>query len=100
MEGLAPPLADSEWVLGSDKRLIRIVLNGVRGSLRVNGRVFKLDMPSMRAFTDDQLAAILTYIRREWDNTGDPVTPAAVKSIRAATADRQDAWTQTELSKF
>lgn len=100
MEGLAPPLADSEWVLGSDKRLIRIVLNGVRGSLRVNGRLFKLDMPSMRAFTDDQLAAILTYIRREWDNTAAPVTAAAVKSIRAATADRQDAWTQTELEKF
>jgi mono/diheme cytochrome c family protein/glucose/arabinose dehydrogenase len=100
MEGLAPPLADSEWVLGSDKRLIRIVLNGLRGAVRVNGRVFKLDMPSMRVFNDDQLAAILTYIRREWDNNAAPVTAAEVKKIRAATADRQDAWTEKELNQF
>lgn len=100
MEGLAPPLADSEWVLGTPKRLIRIVLNGVRGTIEVEGRTFRLDMPSMRVFNDDQLAAILTYIRREWDNNGSPITPTEVKSIRAATADRQDAWTEKELKKF
>ncbi len=100
MEGLAPPLADSEWVLGSEQRLVRIVLNGLRGPISVAGRSFRLDMPSMRAFNDDQLAAILTYIRREWDNNAAPVTASTVKSIRDATANRQDAWTQTELKKF
>ncbi|MGZ4962425.1 MAG: DUF7133 domain-containing protein, partial [Limisphaerales bacterium] len=100
MEGLAPPLADSEWVLGTEKRLVRIVLNGLRGPIEVAGRSFRLDMPSMRAFNDDQLAAILTYIRREWDNNAAPITASTVKSIRDATASRQDAWTQTELKKF
>ena len=57
-------------------------------------------MPSMRAFDDNQLAAILTYIRREWDNNGAPVSASTVKSIRDDTANRQDAWTQTELKKF
>ena len=28
--GLAPPLRDSEWVLGSEQRLVRIVLHGLR----------------------------------------------------------------------
>ncbi len=100
MEGLAPPLADSEWVLGTEKRLIRIVLNGLRGPIEVDGRSFRLDMPSMRAFNDDQLAAILTYIRREWDNAAAPITASSVKSLRDTTASRQDAWTQTELKKF
>ena len=100
MEGLAPPLADSEWVLGTEQRLIRIVLNGLRGPIQVSGRSFRLDMPSMRAFDDNQLAAILTYIRREWDNTGAPVSASTIKSIRDATSSRQDAWTQTELKKF
>src|SRR5436305_1463336 len=31
LESLAPPLAGSEWVLGSEERLIRIVLQGLRG---------------------------------------------------------------------
>jgi mono/diheme cytochrome c family protein len=54
----------------------------------------------MRAFDDNQLAAILTYIRREWDNNAAPVSASTVKSIRDATATRQDAWTQTELKKL
>src|SRR5438093_2640048 len=30
-EGLAPPLLGSEWVIGSEQRLIRISLHGLRG---------------------------------------------------------------------
>lgn len=97
MDGLAPPLADSEWVLGSEERLTRIVLKGLTGPIKVNGRGWYLDMPSMGMFDDDQIAAILTYIRREWDNTGAPVKPETVKRIRAKTAARQEAWSQAEL---
>jgi mono/diheme cytochrome c family protein/glucose/arabinose dehydrogenase len=97
MDGLAPPLVDSEWVLGSEQRLTRIVLNGLTGPLRVKGAGWHLDMPSMGMFDDEQIAAILTYIRREWDNTGSPVQPETVKKIRAANASRQEAWSQAEL---
>ena len=92
MDGLAPPLVDSEWVLGSEQRLVRIVLHGLPGPLKVNGRSWHLDMPSMGMFDDEQIAGILTYIRREWDHGGAPVQPATVKKIRAETAKRQEAW--------
>ncbi len=100
MEGLAPPLADSEWVLGSEQRLTRIVLHGLTGPLKVGNKSYHLDMPSMGIFDDDQIAAILTYVRREWENTGAPVEPKTVKQIRADTAKRQEAWSQPELLKI
>jgi len=99
-EGLAPPLVDSEWPVGPPERLVRIVLHGMRGPVQVNGRTYELDMPSLGVFDDDQVAAVLTYIRREWGHTADPVEPELVKKIRAETEKREEAWTDTELLKI
>jgi putative membrane-bound dehydrogenase-like protein len=96
-EGLAPPLTDSEWVAGPDQRLARIVLHGVRGSLWVRGQRYDMDMPALGVFDDEQLASILTYIRRAWDHPFDPVDPATVAKIRAETSKRNDAWSEAEL---
>ena len=96
-EGLAPPLADSEWTLGSSQRLVRIVLHGLHGPINVKGKTFQLDMPALGVFDDDQVAAILTYIRREWGHTASPVEPEFVKKIRAETEKREEAWSEAEL---
>ena len=99
LDGLAPPLLDSEWVLGSPERAIRIVLHGVRGPITVAGRVHTGDMPAFgAAFDDQQLASVLTYVRREWGHTAAPVEPAQVKAIRAATLGHSDAWSPEELN--
>ena len=100
MEGLAPPLADSEWVLGPSDRLVRIVLHGVRGKIGVIGRNYEMEMPSLNVFDDEQIAAVLTYIRREWEHGASPVNVAAVKKVRDATANRNEAWTEAELLKI
>jgi mono/diheme cytochrome c family protein len=100
LEGLAPPLADSEWVNGSIERLARIAFKGVRGPLQVAGRKYSLDMPAWGALDDASLASIFTYIRREWGHTAAPVDAEAVQRVRAAIAGRQDAWTQPELQKI
>src|SRR5206468_3527868 len=42
-EGKAPPLLNSRWVLGPDKRLARILLHGMRGPIPVGDRTFNLD---------------------------------------------------------
>ena len=100
MEGLAPPLADSEWVNGPAERPIRVVMHGVRGRLQVLGREWNLEMPSLATLEDEQIAAVLTYVRREWDNTGSPVTADQVKAVRAATTGRTEAWTEAEMSQI
>lgn len=99
-EGLSPPLVDSEWVAGREERLARIVLHGVRGPISVKGQKYDLDMPALGTFDDEQIAAVLTYIRREWAHTLDPVEPATIKQIRAATGEREEAWTEAELLKI
>jgi mono/diheme cytochrome c family protein len=53
--------------------------------------------PVGQVFTDDQIAAVLTYIRREWGQNGSPVLPANVKATRALTAGRSRPWTNDEL---
>jgi putative membrane-bound dehydrogenase-like protein len=100
LEGVAPPLVDSEWVLGSEQRLVRIVLHGLTGPLSVKGRSYRLDMPALGAFTDEQISGILTYMRREWEHHAAPVEPETVKAIRAATASRREAWLQEQLREI
>ena len=99
-EGLAPPLAGSEWVAGTDRRIIRIVLNGLRGPITIKGQRFELDMPALGILEDEQIATILTYIRNEWGHSFAPVSTETVKKIREETSKREDAWTQEELLKI
>ena len=57
-------------------------------------------MPPWGVLGDEQLAAIFTYLRREWGHTAAPVETEAVAKVRAAIKDRQDAWTEPELLKL
>jgi mono/diheme cytochrome c family protein len=100
LEGLAPPLVDSDWATGSPARMARIVLQGVRGSINVKGRTWGLEMPPLNILTDEQIADALTYVRREWGHTASPVDPAFVAKVRAETEKREDAWTEPELLKI
>ena len=98
--GVAPALAGSEWTGMSDKRLIRILLHGMRGKIKVKGEEFELDMPSLGVLDDEQIAAVLTYVRREWGHGFAPVTPETVTQVRKETESREDAWTAPELMKI
>lgn len=89
--GLAPALVGSRWVAAGDDTLARIVLHGKETPAR--GFV----MPPWKAFDDQQLAAILTYVRREFGNQAALVTPEKIAAVRAATADRAKPWTDAEL---
>lgn len=101
LDGLAPPLLDSEWVLGPPGRSIRIVLQGVRGPIRVLGKMHTGDMPPMQEVLDDeQISSILTYLRREWGHTSSPVDPKEVAAVRKATAGHHDAWSPEELMQI
>jgi mono/diheme cytochrome c family protein len=97
-DGLAPPLRDAEWVLGDERRLIRIVLHGVRDEITVKGVKWNSNMPAFgEAITDRQIADVLSYLRREWGHIGEPVAEAVVTAVRTATAQRDDSWTEAEL---
>ena len=98
--GLAPPLLDSDWILGSPQASVRIIMYGLSGAISVNGRSYIGEMPGLGALDDDQIASVLTYLRREWGHTAAPVDPELVKSIRAATAGRVNPWGWRELNPY
>jgi putative membrane-bound dehydrogenase-like protein len=91
---LAPALAGSRWLQAGDDVLARIVLHGKESPAR--GFV----MPPWRQFDDAQIAAILTYVRREFGGQVAAVPPETIAAVRAATAGREKAWTDAELEAF
>ena len=101
-EGKAPPLVDSAWVTGPAARLVRITLHGLRGPVTVGDRTYKMEMPSMGALEDGELADLLTYVRNEkdWGHEASPIDPETVARIRKETAARKEPWTSPELLKL
>ena len=98
MDGLAPALVNSEWVLGKPDVLPRILLHGLVGPIQVSGQTWNLEMPPLgAALTDEQIAGVLTYIRREWEHNGSPISTEMVAKIRAENASRTKSWTAEEL---
>jgi putative membrane-bound dehydrogenase-like protein len=101
LPGVYPPLAGSEWVRGDADRLVRIVLHGLTGPVTVAGANYggpdSVPMPSMAGLTDEQIADVLTYVRREFGNGAPAVPSAAVKRVRESNATRIDPWKADEL---
>jgi mono/diheme cytochrome c family protein len=90
-ERVAPTLIGSALALAAPDIPTRILLNGKEGPIGL--------MPPVGfVLSDDQIAAVLTYVRREWGQTGSAVEPAAVKAVRALTAGRTRPWTNDELA--
>ena len=100
--GQFPPLAGSEWVNGdATNRLIAIVLKGLQGPVQVKGQAFNNTMQAWEGqYTDQQFAALLTYIRSAWGNNEPPVPAEAVKQMRDQLKDRKDQGTMAELLKM
>jgi len=97
LDGLAPPLVDSDWVLGKPDVTARIVLNGLGGPVKVGSRTWDLTMPPMGVLNDEDIAGVLTYVRREWEHNGTPVDAKFVSGIRKQFADHPNSWTSDEL---
>jgi len=88
---LAPTLLGSRLALGPGDVPARILLHGKEGSVG-------LMPPVGSVLTDEQIASVLTYIRREWGHTGTAVDAAMVQGVRERTAGRVRPWTDQELS--
>ena len=70
-----PALDKNPFVAGDPNKVIDTVLNGRKGKLG--------QMPSWKdTFSDQQLAAIITYVRQAWSNKGSAVTADMVKKRR------------------
>lgn len=91
--GLAPPLVNSRWVNDDERVVARIVLNGKANDTLV--------MPTLRAVLDDEaIANVLTYVRNSWGHAAGAVSPKVVADARAASAKREEPWTDEDLAQL
>lgn len=82
---IAPPIAGSEWVTGPVSNLIRIQLRGLVGPITVAGKEYNMPggMAALSYQTDDQIAAVLTFIRNSFGNKASAVKPEQVAALRS-----------------
>lgn len=97
-----PPLTGTKWVSGNEERLIKIALKGIMGPIDVDGKTYPGQVP-MTPFggllKDNEIAAVLTYVRNSFGNNAPPITPDKVKKVRAATERKKDFYSPDQLLK-
>lgn len=101
MRGLYPPLAGSEWVNGDAQVLSQIVLRGLNGPITVQGSIYNSIMPAWsQRFDDREMAALLTYIRSNFGNSAEEVSPETVGAARRASRGQISAWDESDLHRM
>lgn len=92
---LAPSLKEGRWSSAvSPDAFIRIVLHGKQGTPG-----FPAPMVPLANMSDEQLAGVITFVRRSFGNNASAVEPADIARVRAQTGDRSNPWTDADLAK-
>ena len=97
-----PPLAATPWVTGDEERLIKIVLNGLQGPIEVEGKKYPGQVPMTpfgNLLKDDELAAVITYVRNAFGNKSSVISPDQIKKVRESTATKKDFYSPDDLLK-
>lgn len=85
--------------------MIKIVLKGIWGPMEVNGVTYdpSKGVPPMTGFggllNDNEMAAVLSYVRQSFGNNGSLITSEQVRKVREATKDRTNFYTVEEILK-
>jgi len=96
--GAFPPIVASEWVTGPEQTLVRILLHGLGGPVKVKGVTYNGAMPAWQeSMSDEEISYVLTYIRQWAPNAAAAVAPATVSLLRKEHATRTAPWTEAEL---
>jgi mono/diheme cytochrome c family protein len=84
VQNMNPPLIKTTYVLGDKAKLIKIVLNGFNEDVAINGKTYSNNMTPHSDLKDQQIADVLTYVRKSFGNKATTVTATEVKKARAA----------------
>lgn len=95
-----PPLAKSPWVTGNEERLIKLTLHGLMGPLELMGKTYPGQVPMTPyggMLNDEEIAAVLTFVRNAFDNKASVISPELVGKVREATKNKQGFYSPAEL---
>jgi mono/diheme cytochrome c family protein len=81
--GAFPPLAGNPTVTGNPAAVVTIVKNGLEGRIVVNAKAYSGIMPRWKGvLSDEQIAAVITYIRSSWKNHAPGVSVSEVRAVQ------------------
>ncbi len=95
-----PPLAGTRWVLGSEERLIKIILHGLMGPIEVLGKEYPGQVPMTPyagMLNDREVAAVATYVRNSFGNKASAIKPERVAKVREETSEKEGFYSPQEL---
>jgi mono/diheme cytochrome c family protein len=91
--GEVPPLAGSIWVVGSKERLGQVIHRGLEGPLTFGDRTYDAVMPAVGAqLGEEDLAALMNYVRNSFGNLAEEVTGAEAAEIRKRAGSASSRW--------
>jgi len=95
-----PTLSGTRWVNGSEERLIKLTLHGLMGPIEVLGEEYPGSVP-MTPFKgmldDEEVAAVLTYVRNSFGNEASVISTEKVREIREETSDKSGFYSPNQL---
>lgn len=99
--GQFPSLVGADYVTGSEKRLVSILLKGIQGPLKVGDAAFNGLMPAWEStLSDKKIAAVATYVRGAWGNSAAEISPEKVAVVRKELANRTAPYTEADLAQI
>ncbi len=78
----APSLVDSSIVKNSAGEMIRSILHGRNGPAVINGQTVNSIMPAQNTLSNEDIAAVITYVRHQFGKVDQLTTPAEVAAQR------------------
>jgi len=106
LPGAFPPLAGSEYVTGSPRRLVAMMLKGLQGPITVKGVTYNnimlaLDLQFPVLKDDAKVADVANYVRNSFGNTStEAVTTALVTEVRTKWASRTTPFTEADIKEW
>jgi glucose/arabinose dehydrogenase/mono/diheme cytochrome c family protein len=77
-----PPIHNSQVVNGKNRPLIELILKGLEGSITVKGVAYNGVMPSHSFLSNNEISAVLTYIRKNFGNDSPSISAYEVGTVR------------------
>ena len=72
--GAFPTLAQTKWTEGDAEMLVPVIINGMQGAIEVKGESYSSVMPQHGFLSDEDIAAVLTYVRQSFGNDAGEIT--------------------------
>jgi mono/diheme cytochrome c family protein/glucose/arabinose dehydrogenase len=108
LQGLAPPLNNSEWVTRDKDALAAILIYGLSGPVQVKDKLYKApeimdEMPGIgnnKEISDEDIAEVMSFIRNAWNNRASEASTTDIEKVRRKYGTRRKAFTMEELKKM